>query len=161
MAEQNSTQITALGHVKRLMAVRLKPGTDMLMEIEKACVDNGIQNGVIVSGIGGVTTAVFCDPTYFPERKQPYNYGAPIVVNDNLSIAGISGIICHDDDGTVNTHIHVTFSNEKGQCYAGHLKEGTRTMLTVDLVIAEIGGLSMSRKFDEELEVPLFCPVQE
>ena len=160
MAE-SKTQITALGSVKRLMAVRLKPGTDMLMEIEKACVENGIHNGVVVSGIGGVTTAGFCDPTYFPERKQPYNYGAPIVVKDNLSIAGISGIICHDDDGTVNTHIHVTFSNEKGQCCAGHLKEGTRTMLTVDLVIAEIEGLSMSRKYDEELEVPIFCPVQE
>ncbi len=160
MAE-SSTQITALGGIKRLMAVRLKPGTDMLIEIEKACAENGIKNGVVVSGIGGVTTAVFCDPTYFPERKQPYNYGAPIVVKDDLSIAGISGIVCNDDDGSVNTHIHVTFSNEKGQCYAGHLKEGTRTMLTVDLVIAEIEGLRMSRKFDEELEVPLFCPVQE
>ena len=83
------------------------------------------------------------------------------MIQDHLSIAGISGIICHDDDGTVNTHIHVTFSNEQGQCFAGHLKEGTRTMLTVDLIIAELDGLSMSRKFDEELEVPLFCPVQE
>lgn len=156
-----ATQITALGNVKRMMAVRLKPGTDVLLEIEKACLNNGIRNGVVVSGIGGVTTAVFCDPNYFPERKQPYNYGAPIMLEEPLSIAGISGIICHDDDGTVNTHIHVSFSNVQGQCFAGHLKEGTRTMLTVDLVIAEIDGLSMSRKFDEELEVPLFCPVQE
>lgn len=157
----STTQISALGSVSRIMALRLKPGTDMLLEIEKACVTNGIRNGVVVSGIGGVTTAVFCDPTYFPGRKQPYNYGAPIVLQENLSIAAISGIICNDDDGAVNTHIHVTFSNEQGQCYAGHLKEGTRTMLTVDLVIAELQGLRMSRKFDEELEVPLFCPIQE
>lgn len=160
MAE-NNTRLTAIGNVSRLMALRLKPGTDMLLEIEQACMEHGIKNGVVVSGIGGVTTAVFCDPTYFPGRKQPYNYGAPIVIRDHLSIAGISGIVCHDDDGTVNTHIHVTFSNEQGQCFAGHLKEGTRTMLTVDLVIAEISGLSMGRKYDEELEVPLFCPVQE
>ena len=32
--------------------------------------------------------------------------------------------------------------------------------LTVDVVIAEIGGLVMGRKFDEELEVPLFAPRQ-
>ena len=29
-----------------------------------------------------------------------------------------------------------------------------------DVVIAEIGGLVMGRKFDEELEVPLFAPKQ-
>jgi len=156
-----TTQISAMGSVSRIMALRLKPGTDMLLEIEKACAENGIKNGVVVSGIGGVTKAVFCDPTYFPGRKQPYNYGEHIVLQENLSIAGISGIVCNDDDGTVNTHIHVTFSNEQGQCYAGHLKEGTRTMLTVDLVIAELQGLRMSRKYDEELEVPLFCPIQE
>ena len=74
---ESSTQITASGNVKRILAVRLKPRTDMLLEIEKACIDNGVKNGVIVSGIGGVTTAVFCDPNYFPERKQPYTTAPP------------------------------------------------------------------------------------
>ena len=152
--------ITATGTVKRVMAVRLKPGTDVLLGLEEACRQNGIDNGVIVSGIGGVTTAVFCDPTVFPERKQPYNYGAPIVLEEVLSISGLSGIICHDDDGQINLHVHIGLSDQNGKAYAGHLKEGTRTMLTVDVVIAELGGLVMSRKYDEELEVPLFCPVQ-
>jgi len=152
--------ITALGAFKRVMAVRLMPGSDVLLGLEEACKENGINNGVIVSGIGGVTTAVFCDPTVFPERKQPYNYGAPIVLNEALSISGISGIICHDDTGEINLHVHIAFSDEHGTPYAGHLKEGTRTMLTVDVVIAELAGLTMSRKYDEELEVPLFCPVQ-
>jgi len=158
---KEQTQITAIGNFKRVMAVRLKQGTDMLIELEKACIDNNIANGVIVSGIGGVTTAVFCDPMYFPERKQPYNYGAPIVIQEHLSLSGVSGMICHDDDGSINLHVHVAFSDERGNCYAGHLKEGTRTMLTVDVIIAEVDGFSMSRKYDDELEVPLFCPVQE
>ena len=33
-------------------------------------------------------------------------------------------------------------------------------LLTVDVIIAEIGGLVMGRKFDDELEVPLFAPKQ-
>ncbi len=49
----NRNYITAIGGFKRLMAVRLKPGADMLLEIENACIENGIQNGVVVSGIGG------------------------------------------------------------------------------------------------------------
>lgn len=159
--DNTATQITAIGNFKRVLAIRLKPKTDMLTEIEKACKEYNIQNGVIISGIGGVTRAAICDPQYFPERKQPYNYGAPIIIETHLSISGISGIICHDDDGTINTHIHVAFSDEEGHCYAGHLVEGTRVMLTVDMLIAEVDGFSMSRKMDEELEVPLFCPVQE
>ncbi len=162
MDNRSAKPITAIGTVTRVMAVRLTPGKDVLLGLEEACRDNGINNGVIVSGIGGVTSAVFCDPTVFPERKQPYNYGAPIVLNEVLSISSLSGIICHDDSGEINLHVHAGFSDQRGNCYAGHLKEGTRTMLTVDAVIAEVGGgLVMSRQYDEALEVPLFCPVQE
>ena len=32
--------------------------------------------------------------------------------------------------------------------------------MTVDVVIAEIEGMVMGRKFDDELEVPLFAPRQ-
>ena len=159
--ENTSTQITAIGKFKRVMALRLKPNTDMLLELEKACKEHNIANGVIVSGIGGVTKAAFCDPQYFSNRKQPYNYGDPIIVETHLSISGVSGIICHDDDGTINMHVHVAFSDEEGHCYAGHLVEGTRVMLTVDLVIAELEGISMTRKMDEKLGVMMFSPVQE
>ena len=157
---QNETCLSAIGNFKRVMALRLKPKTDLLRELEKACREHDIRNGVIVSGIGGVTRAAICDPQVFPERKQPYNYGDPIILDLPLSISGMSGIICHDDAGTINLHVHIAFSDGNGNCYAGHLVEGTRVMLTVDLLIAEVDGFSMSRKYDEELEVPLFCPEQ-
>ena len=54
--------------------------------------------------------------------------------------------------GTVQIIPHVT-DEIKRRLYAmddGH----------TDVVIAEIGGLVMGRKFDEELEVPLFAPKQ-
>lgn len=143
------------------MAVRLLPGMDVLLGLEEACRENGINNGVIVSAIGGVTTAVICDPLFFPERKQPYNYGDPIVLNEPLCISGLSGIICHDDRGELNLHIHISLSDGNSKAYAGHLKEGTVTMQTVDAVVAEIGGLNMIRKYDPDLEVPVFSPEQQ
>ena len=152
--------ITAIGNVSRVMAVRLQPGMDVLLGLEEACRDNGISNGVIVSAIGGVTTAVICDPLFFPDRKQPYNYGDPIVLKEPLCISGLSGLICHDDSGKLNLHVHISLSDSNGKAYAGHLKEGSITMQTVDAVIAEIGGLSMIRKYDPELEVPVFSPEQ-
>ena len=47
-----------------------------------------------------------------------------------------------------------------GTGHGGHLVEGTKVLLTVDVVIAEIEGMIMGRKFNEELEVPLFAPRQ-
>ena len=53
-----------------------------------------------------------------------------------------------------------TLSDKDGKAYGGHLVEGTKVLLTVDVVVAEIEGLVMGRKFDSELEVPLFAPRQ-
>ena len=50
--------ITAIGQVTRVMAVRLNPGMDVLRGLTDACLEHGINNGVIVSGIGGVTRSV-------------------------------------------------------------------------------------------------------
>lgn len=150
--------ITAIGGFKRVMVVRLKPGTDVLLGLEEACRQHGITNGVIVSGIGAVTRAAFANPTLYPGRKQPYNYGETIVLEGGIGISGASGVICHEENGDLSLHVHMSFSDEKGDSYAGHLREGTRTMVTVDVVIAELDGVSMTRKFDSELEVMLMSP---
>ena len=39
-------------------------------------------------------------------------------------------------------------------------RAGTKVLLTVDVMLAEVDGLVMGRKFDNELEVPLFAPRQ-
>ena len=38
--------------------------------------------------------------------------------------------------------------------------EEEEVLLTVDVIIGEISGVIMGRKFDNELEVPLFAPRQ-
>ena len=47
-----------------------------------------------------------------------------------------------------------------GNAHGGHLVEGTKVLLTVDVIIAEIEGMVMGRQFDENLEVPIFAPRQ-
>ena len=48
--------VTAQGGFGRVIAVRLKPGTDVLVGLREACERNGIKNGVIVSGLGSLAT---------------------------------------------------------------------------------------------------------
>ena len=79
----------------------------------------------------------------------------PIGGQENLNILEV-------EPGHVRLSIELTEAclNLYGNAHGGHLVEGTKVLLTVDVIIAEIGGLVMGRKFDDELEVPLFAPKQ-
>ncbi len=150
----------AQGTLKRVVALRLKPGTDVLLGLTEACKRAGINNGVILSGIGSLNGVKFCNPVELPEKKAGYGYGEILHLTGPIELTSASGIICHDDEGVTNLHVHIDLSDRHGNAHGGHLVEGTKVLLTVDVVIAEIEGLVMGRKFDDELEVPLFAPRQ-
>ena len=149
----------AQGKLGRVIAVRLKPGTDVLLGLQEACERNGINNGVILSAIGSLQDPHFCNPVELP-TKAGYGYGETLHLTGPIELTNASGIICHDDQGNTNLHVHMTVTDRHGNAHGGHLVEGTKVLLTVDVIIAEIEGLVMGRKFDEELEVPLFAPRQ-
>ncbi len=149
----------AQGKLGRVIAVRLKPGTDVLLGLQEACERNGINNGVILSAIGSLQDPHFCNPVELP-TKAGYGYGETLHLTGPIELTNASGIICHDDQGNTNLHVHMTVTDRHGTAHGGHLVEGTKVLLTVDVILAEIEGLVMGRKFDEELEVPLFAPRQ-
>ena len=145
----------AAGSMKRGVAFRLKPGMDVLKGIEELCKAENIKNGVIVSGIGSLDGAAFCNPVPLKDKKAGYGYGEPTILYGPIELTAAAGMICHDDDGNLLLHVHMSMSDqhEKGQ--------GTKVLLTTDMVIAELDGLVMGRRFDEELGVPLFAPKQK
>lgn len=149
----------AQGKLGRVVALRLKPGTDVLLGLEEACKRSDINNGVILSAIGSLDSPHFCDVVEVP-TKAGYGYGEVLHLTGPIELTNASGIICHDDEGNTNLHVHMTLTDRHGNAHGGHLVEGTKVLLTVDVIIAEIEGLVMGRKFDEELEVPLFAPRQ-
>ena len=155
----NDAMETAVGGLSRVLAIRLKPGTDVLLGLEEACKANGINNGVILSAIGSLKNPHFCDVVELP-TKAGYGYGETLHLTGPIELTNASGIICHDDEGNTNLHVHMTVTDRHGNAHGGHLVEGTKVLLTVDVIIGEISGVIMGRKFDNELEVPLFAPRQ-
>ena len=147
----------AQGKLGRVVALRLKPGTDVLLGLEEACKRSGINNGVILSAIGSLDSPHFCDVVEVP-TKAGYGYGEVLHLTGPIELTNASGIICHDDEGNTNLHVHMTLTDRHGNAHGGHLVEGTKGLLTTDVVIAEINGIVMGRKFDNELEVPLSAP---
>lgn len=156
----NDSMQIAEGRLGRIIAIRLKPGTDFLHGLEEACAQMKINNGVILSAIGSLDGVRFCDPVEVAGRRAKYGYGDPLQLSGAIELTNASGIICHDDEGNTNLHVHVTLSDRYGTAHGGHLVEGTKVLLTLDVVIAEVEGIVMGRQMDPELEVPVFNPRQ-
>ena len=149
----------AEGKLSRIVALRLTPGTDVLQGLTEACKRAGINNGVILSAIGSLDSPHFCDVVELP-TKAGYGYGETLHLTGPIELTNASGIICHDDEGETNLHVHMTLTDRHGNAHGGHLVEGTKVLITVDVVIGEIEGMVMGRKFSEEMGVPLFAPRQ-
>ena len=65
----------AEGRLGRVIALRLKPGTDVLLGLTEACKRAGINNGVILSAIGSLDGVSYCNPVELPDKKAGYGYG--------------------------------------------------------------------------------------
>ena len=74
----------AQGKLGRVVALRLKPGTDVLLGLEEACKRSGINNGVILSAIGSLDSPHFCDVVEVP-TKAGYGYGEVLHLTDPSS----------------------------------------------------------------------------
>ena len=160
MTDRSDILEMAQGRLSRVIAVRLRPGTDVLHGLEEACRRSGINSGVILSAIGSLDGVAYCNPVELPNRKAGYGYGEILHLTGPIELTSGAGIICHDPEGNTNLHVHMGLSDRYGNAHGGHLAEGTKVLLTVDVMLAEVDGLVMGRKFDNELEVPLFAPRQ-
>ena len=153
---------TAKGGIKRVVAVRMSPGENVMKGLEMVCADHGIHNAMILSGMGSLDGCEYLVPIALPEKKAGYGYGSPIKVTDPVSVTGVSGMVCHDDDGKALLHVHIYASDHSGTGRGGHLTEANTVLLTFDDVIGELGdGLEMGRAYDVDLEVFIFRPKQK
>ncbi len=147
----------AEGTIGRVLAIRLKPGTDIVDGIVSICKQKGIKNGIILSAIGSLDGARFFDPVAIPEKKAGYGYSEPIVLEGPIELISLNGMICNNSNGIL-THFHFSLSDEDGNAYGGHVIVGNRVLITVDIVIAELDGINMGRSYDPELELEIFDP---
>ncbi|MCF0137639.1 MAG: DNA-binding protein [Oscillospiraceae bacterium] len=151
---------SAIGRQGRVVAFRLMPETDVLLGIAEACRRYDIKNAVIVSAIGSLHDVKYCNVVEMPEKKVGYGYSEALTLSGPIEMTGASGIVCHDDNGEINLHVHFTMSDRYGTGHGGHLVEGTKVLITVDVVVAELEGIDMCREYDEYTDVFLFSPRQ-
>ncbi len=159
MAEIRALQ--ACGKFGKIISVRLKTHTDLMNGLKKVCEDNGINQGVVLTGIGSVRKLTYQVLTPNDKVKLGAAYTDPTSLPGPIEILSVQGSIFHTGEGGLILHLHGTFSDKEGKVYAGHLvPDGNPVLATLEAVIAEITGVNLVRKYDEDTDMSLITPEQ-
>lgn len=157
---------SAEGAISRVITARLKPGTEFLTGIIAICEKHHIQQGYISCCIGSLQKATFCAAKKDNSVKIGAKYANPIEIPGPVQFVSGQGFICQSESGEYILHIHGTFSNWKNermtQVFDGHMwHEGNPVLITMELIINEVTGLKMLRKYDDEVELVSYFPEQD
>ena len=134
-------------HAGRAFVGRLASGSDLVEEIEHYCAEQGIV-AAQVTAIGAVRRARYA---YYEQDDHRY---LELETDTHHEIVGFTGNVSLKDDRPF-LHAHATFADATGACVGGHLLRGTE-VFAAEIMIREVGGVSLVRMPDEETGLALW-----
>ena len=159
--EKNKSFASVEAHTGRTIVARLLPGTDLVSGIEELCKAHQLQYGYFASVIGSLQKATFVIAV--PDSKAPLNfkYCDPIELAGPIELIAGQGVICQSEAGELLVHLHAQGATAEQRPFGGHFSAGGNPVLaTVDLVIVEVAGAKMLRRFDPACGLVMLSPEQ-
>ncbi len=153
---RNMTAIWEKAGSNNILFARLPPGADIIEALEGVLKEAGIRAGAIVSCIGSLRSAAFhiAVPANNPIGAS---YSEPIRVDGPLELLGGQGTVGPDENGDIFIHLHAVFSDGKGILRGGHLVRGANPVLiTCEITMAYLEGMHIKRRYDPEVDMPVF-----
>jgi len=121
--------------VMKTYAFKLKTNQDLRGEIDEFVKRNNVKAGVILTCVGNLKKAII-----------------RIAESDNINtfkgsftIVSLTGILEYGD-----SHLHISFADNKGKVFGGHLKKGSIVGKTAEIVIGELEKVVFERKNNKE-----------
>ncbi len=105
----------------RAYTFRLKPGQDLLQEIEKFVAAQSVEAGCVLCGVGSLTKAMI----RLANREAVSEY------RGHFEIVSLTGTV-----SIHGSHLHIAISDEDGKTIGGHLMTGCSVYTTAEIVIA-------------------------
>ena len=114
---------------------RLSAGQDLFDAIDAFVLQNQIEAGCVLSGVGSLTHAVLrlANREVYSEY---HGYFEIVSITGTVSIHG--------------SHLHVSISDEDGVTIGGHLVSGCKIYTTAEIVIAVFTNEVYKREFAED-----------
>lgn len=131
----------------RAFVGRLATGSDLVEEIERYCAEQGV-TAAQVTAIGAVRRARYA---YYEQDDHRYR---ELGSDTHHEVVGFIGNISMRDDRPF-LHAHATFADADGATVGGHLLPGCE-IFAGEVMIREVGGVSLVRQPDEETGLALW-----
>jgi predicted DNA-binding protein with PD1-like motif len=116
-------------------ALRLRPGQDLRVELERFAKEKGLRAGLILTAVGSLQKA----------SLRLANQSNPTSYEDKFEIVSLVGTLSPD-----GVHLHLSLSDGTGKTIGGHLVEGCTIYTTAEIVIGELKGLRFTREQDAQ-----------
>lgn len=148
-----------IGSIGRVVVARLRYGTDIIEGIEGICADLGIDYAYVDVGTGTLAKATLMYFIPNPSAKVGGSYSPPKEIPGPLSFLGGSGVVGKDEKGNALTHIHGAVCDQWGHVHGEHLvRGGNPVLVTSDVIIMELKGVKIVRKYDAEVDFSALEP---
>jgi predicted DNA-binding protein with PD1-like motif len=143
------------GKIVRIAMGKLKIGVDLLEGIEEITRRENIKTGIILSGIGALSKAVFRNAKVMPpDYKMEDKYRIYAEIKQPLELVSLSGWIATTREGETNVHGHfltTTVRDDKVVSMGGHLVKGTITSIKIVVTIGVIEESNIVAAIDPNL----------
>jgi predicted DNA-binding protein with PD1-like motif len=113
---------------------RLKPGQDLMDEIQAFVEEKKIEAGCVLSGVGSLT-----DVLIRLAGRHEFNR-----FEGTFEIVSITGTVA-----VGGSHIHISFSDDAGVTLGGHLVSGCKIRTTTEIVLAAFEDVVYARELLE------------
>ena len=146
-------------HKGRTIVARLLPGTDLVSGIEAVCREHHLQYGYFASVMGSLQNATYVIPVPDPTASLGFKYCEPITEEGPIEFICGQGVICQSDNNETLLHLHAHGVTPDGKNFAGHFSAGGNPVLaTIDLVLVEVDGAKLMRRYDPVVGLVMFSP---
>jgi predicted DNA-binding protein with PD1-like motif len=133
--------------VKERIIGRIGHGADLLEALTGLCRTRDIRLGWF-QGLGAVKKGAL---SFYDQQTHEYRV---VEMNEPLEITQLTGNISVKD-GVPFVHCHVTFADEAGRAFGGHLAAGT-VVFACEIMIEALDGPVLERVFDETTGLSLW-----
>jgi uncharacterized protein len=115
------------------LPLRLHPGDDLRVALERAFDATGAQAAFVVAGIGSLSAA----------RLRLAGAADATLLNGDLELLTLTGTLSPD-----GAHLHASVSDADGRVFGGHVSAGCIVRTTAEVLIALLPDWSFSRAVD-------------
>ena len=143
------------GQIDRIVMGKLKMDIDLLEGIQELVKIEGIQTGVILSGIGALKKATFRNLKVLPpDLKVERHHRLYFELEQPMEIVSLTGWIASKGDGDLEIHAHFSASTvveDRIVTLGGHLTAGTLTSVKVVVVIGVVEETNIKAGLDPRI----------